>query len=61
MLGAPSRLLWYFWGREDASASIVSTACLCDVQETDRGRHDKRSLNQGFYSIPFDPLKTMPC
>ncbi|CAL5227702.1 g10710 [Coccomyxa viridis] len=29
--------------------------------ETDRGRHDKRSLNQGFYSIPFDPLKTMPC
>ncbi len=31
------------------------------MQETDRGRHDKRSLNQGFYSVPFDPMKTMPC
>lgn len=31
------------------------------MQETDRGRHDKRALNKGFYSVPFDSMKTMPC
>ena len=52
--------------------AVVSNACAhsvemyldvawCVLQETDRGRHDKRALNKGFYSVPFDPLKTMPC
>ncbi len=37
------------------------SAIWCVLQETDRGRHDKRALNKGFYSVPFDPLKTVPC